>query len=159
MTKKAIYPGTFDPLTNGHINIIERAVKLFDHLTVAVAKSGGKNPLFDLPERLALTQQALTDYPTVEVISFEGLLVELARQTNAHVVVRGVRSMADFEYEAQMAGMNRVMMPELETMFLTPHADWADLSSTLIRDIARCQGSISSFVPAQIEQAIYKKLG
>jgi len=141
MRKKAIYPGTFDPLTNGHLNIIQRACKLFD-----------------MQERVALAKQALASYANVTVVDFEGLLVDLAQQQQAEIIVRGVRSIADFEYETQMAGMNRKLMPELETIFLTTHSDWADLSSTLVRDIARHQGNISTFVPANIEQAVLQKL-
>lgn len=158
MTKKAIYPGTFDPLTNGHINIIQRASDLFDSVVVAVAKSSSKAPLFDLQERVVLAQQALSHYANVEVLSFEGLLVDLAEQQQSKIIVRGVRSIADFEYETQMAGMNRKLMPELETIFLTTHSDWADLSSTLVRDIARHGGQITNFVPPSVEQAILQKL-
>ncbi|MEH6504534.1 MAG: pantetheine-phosphate adenylyltransferase [Cycloclasticus sp.] len=158
MTKKAIYPGTFDPLTNGHINIIQRASDLFDSVVVAVAKSSGKTPLFDLQERVVLAQQALSHYANVEVLSFECLLVDLAEQQQSKIIVRGVRSIADFEYETQMAGMNRKLMPELETIFLTTHSDWADLSSTLVRDIARHGGQITNFVPPSVEQAILQKL-
>ena len=158
MARKAIYPGTFDPITNGHINIIERAAVLFDNVIVAVADSAGKNPLFDSKERVALATVALADYTNVEVVGFSGLLVHLAEQQSANIVIRGVRSIADFEYEAQMVGMNRLMMPALETVFLTPHQEWADLSSTLVRDIARHGGDIKSFVPSNVEQAILKKL-
>jgi len=158
MARKAIYPGTFDPITNGHINIIERAAVLFDNVIVAVADSAGKNPLFDSKERVALATVALADYTNVEVVGFSGLLVHLAEQQSANIVIRGVRSIADFEYEAQMVGMNRLMMPALETVFLTPHPEWADLSSTLVRDIARHGGDIKPFVPSNVEQAILKKL-
>ena len=158
MARKAIYPGTFDPITNGHINIIERAAALFDNVTVAVADSAGKNPLFDSKERVELATVALADYTNVVVVSFSGLLVHLAEQQSANIVIRGVRSIADFEYEAQMVGMNRLMMPTLETVFLTPHSEWADLSSTLVRDIARHGGDIQSFVPDNVEQAVLKKL-
>ena len=158
MTKKAIYPGTFDPMTNGHINIIQRASQLFDGVVVAVANSAGKNPLFSLEERVNLATQAMSAVNNVEVVAFEGLLVDLAKQHEATIVVRGVRSIADFEYEAQMAGMNQQMMPELETVFLTPHTQWMNLSSTLVRDIARHGGQVSDFVPAAIEHAITRKL-
>lgn len=158
MTKKAIYPGTFDPMTNGHINIIQRASQLFDGVVVAVANSAGKNPLFSLEERVNIATQALSAVNNVEVVAFEGLLVDLAKQHEATIVVRGVRSIADFEYEAQMAGMNQQMMPELETVFLTPHTQWMNLSSTLVRDIARHGGQVSDYVPAAIEHAITRKL-
>ncbi|MBL4744009.1 MAG: pantetheine-phosphate adenylyltransferase [Cycloclasticus sp.] len=159
MTKKAIYPGTFDPITNGHLDIIRRASELFDTVIVAVAQSSGKNPLFDKAERLNLSQQVLSGISNVEVLSFDGLLVNLAADEGANIIVRGVRSIADFEYEVQMAGMNRRMMPELDTVFLTPDSQWADLSSTLVRDIARHGGDVSGFVPSNIETAITKKLG
>jgi len=158
MSKTAIYPGTFDPITHGHINIIQRSAELFDKVIVAVAKSAGKNPFFDMQQRVELAKIALADSANVEVIDFEGLLIDLAEQQQATIIVRGVRSIADFEYEAQMAGMNRQMMPELETIFLTTHSEWADLSSTLVRDIARHGGDVSKFVPATIKQAILEKL-
>jgi len=158
MSKTAIYPGTFDPITHGHINIIQRSAELFDRVVVAVAKSAGKNPFFDMQQRVELAKIALAEYANVEVIDFEGLLVDLAEQQQATIIVRGVRSIADFEYEAQMAGMNRQMMPDLETIFLTTHSEWADLSSTLVRDIARHGGDVSKFVPATIKQAILEKL-
>jgi len=158
MSKTAIYPGTFDPITHGHINIIQRSAELFDKVVVAVAKSAGKNPFFDMQQRVELAKQALVGSPNVEVIDFNGLLVDLAQQQQATIIVRGVRSIADFEYEAQMAGMNRQMMPELETIILTTHSQWADLSSTLVRDIARHGGDVSKFVPATIKHAILEKL-
>ncbi|ORU93526.1 MAG: pantetheine-phosphate adenylyltransferase [Cycloclasticus sp. symbiont of Bathymodiolus heckerae] len=159
MTKKAVYPGTFDPLTNGHINIIQRSAELFDEVLVAVAKSSGKAPLFNLEQRVEMANESLANYANVSVILFDGLLVDLAKQNNANIVVRGIRSIADFEYEAQMAGMNRKMLPQLETVFLTTHSDWADLSSTLVRDIARHGGNVSNFVPANIAIKISEKLG
>ncbi len=158
MSKIAIYPGTFDPITHGHINVIQRSAKLFDKVIVAVARSAGKNPFFDMQQRVELAKIALAEYSNVEVIDFEGLLVDLAEEQQATIIVRGVRSIADFEYEAQMAGMNRQMMPDLETIFLTTHSEWADLSSTLVRDIARHGGDVSKFVPATIKQAILEKL-
>ncbi len=158
MTKTAIYPGTFDPLTNGHINIVQRSAELFDEVLVAVVKSSGKTPLFDVDQRVDMTNESLAKYANVNVVLFDGLLIDLAKKSNAQVVVRGIRSIADFEYEAQMAGMNRKMMPALETVFLITHSDWADLSSTLVRDIARHGGDISSFVPANIVASILKRL-
>ena len=158
MANKAIYPGTFDPLTNGHINIIQRAAELFDTVIVAVAKSAGKSPLFDSQERLDMTKNAFASRPTIEVVFFDGLLVDLAKKQGAQIIVRGIRSIADFEYESQMAGMNRQMMPELETVFLKTDAEWADVSSTLVRDIARYGGNINKFVPAEIEKIILNKL-
>jgi pantetheine-phosphate adenylyltransferase len=158
MTKTAIYPGTFDPLTNGHVNIIQRSSELFDDVLVAVATSAGKMPLFNIEERVDMAQKALADFANVEVIQFSGLLVDLAKAHQANIVVRGIRSIADFEYETQMAGMNRKMLPSLETVFLTTHSQWADLSSTLVRDIARHGGDITEFVPDNIANAITSKL-
>ncbi|MBV1875255.1 MAG: pantetheine-phosphate adenylyltransferase [Cycloclasticus sp.] len=158
MIKKAIYPGTFDPMTNGHINSIQRASKLFDTVLVAVAKSAGKSPLFDSQERLDMAKHALSDYANVDVAFFDGLLVDLAKEHKANIVVRGIRSIADFEYESQMAGMNRKMMPALETVFLTTDPEWCDVSSTLVRDIARFGGSVADFVPLEIEKAILAKV-
>ena len=123
MIKKAIYPGTFDPMTNGHINSIQRASKLFDTIVVAVAKSAGKSPLFESQERLDMAKQALCEYDNIDVVFFDGLLVDLAKEHKANIVVRGIRSIADFEYESQMAGMNKKMMPALETVFLTTDPD------------------------------------
>jgi len=145
-------------MTHGHINIILRSAELFDRVVVAVAKSSGKNPFFELPQRVELATLALTGHANIEVVEFDGLLVDLAQQQQANIIVRGVRSIADFEYEAQMAGMNRQLMNGLETIFLTTHSEWADLSSTLVRDIARHGGDVSKFVPASIKQAILEKL-
>lgn len=158
MIKKAIYPGTFDPMTNGHINSIQRASKLFDTIVVAVAKSAGKSPLFESQERLDMAKQALCEYDNINVVFFDGLLVDLAKEHKANIVVRGIRSIADFEYESQMAGMNKKMMPTLETVFLTTDPDWCDVSSTLVRDIARLGGQVSDFVPHEIEKAILAKV-
>ena len=158
MSVIAVYPGTFDPLTNGHLDLIHRAASLFDSVIVGVAKSSGKSPLFDLDQRIELAQKVLVDYPAVRVVGFEGLLVDFAKQYDANVVIRGVRSIADFEYEAQMAGMNRKMSPQLETIFLTPDQQWSHLSSTLVRDIARHGGDVSDFVPEQVKQSILEKV-
>ncbi len=158
MTKKAIYPGTFDPMTNGHINVIQRSSELFDTVLVAVARSAGKSPLFDAHERLDMAKTVFSSYSNVDVVFFDGLLVDVAKQHKANIVVRGIRSIADFEYEAQMAAMNRKMMPELDTVFLTTDPEWSAVSSTLVRDIARFQGNITGFVPASVEQAILDKL-
>ena len=155
---KAIYPGTFDPLTNGHLDQIVRAAALFKTVVVAVAKSGTKNPLFDLGERVDLAEKALADYRNVEVLAFEGLLIDLAEQLEAGVIVRGVRSIADFEYEAQMAAINKQMQPRLETVFLTSDQTLSCVSSTLIRDIARHDGKVTKFVPKLVEEAILTKL-
>lgn len=158
MNKISVFPGTFDPITNGHLDLIHRAAELFDTVIVGVAKSSGKSPLFNLDERIELAQRVLAEYPNVQVVGFEGLLVNFAKQHQANVVIRGVRSIADFEYEAQMAGMNRKMSPQLETIFLTPDQQWSHLSSTLVRDIARHEGDVSDFVPEQIKHSILEKV-
>lgn len=155
---KAIYPGTFDPLTNGHLDQIFRAAALFETLIVGVAKSGAKTPLFTLEERVELAQQSLSELKNVEVIAFEGLLIDLTQKLNANVIVRGVRSIADFEYEAQMAAMNKQMNTTIETVFLASDQALSCVSSTLVRDIARHGGVVSQFVPELVDTAILNKL-
>lgn len=142
----ALYPGTFDPLTLGHAELIERASLLFDELVVAVAESPTKKTLFSLAERVQLAQQVLSHLPHVRVLGFDCLLVELARQQGALVLVRGVRSVADFEYEAQLAAANHALLPQIETLFLTPLPGRGFISSTLAREVARLGGDLSPFV-------------
>ncbi|HRA77968.1 MAG TPA: pantetheine-phosphate adenylyltransferase, partial [Burkholderiaceae bacterium] len=133
---RAIYPGTFDPLTRGHEDLVRRAAKLFASLVVAVADSRGKNPIFSSEERLAIARETLNHYPNVEIVGFSGLLVNFVRQQKADVVIRGLRAVSDFEYEFQMAGMNRHLMPEVETIFMTPTDQYQFISGTLVREIA-----------------------
>jgi pantetheine-phosphate adenylyltransferase len=154
MKKTAIYPGTFDPITNGHVDIIERTAKLFDHVIVAVARGAHKTPLLDLTQRVALTQKVLTSIKNIEVGSFEGLLVEFAHQKQAHVIIRGLRGVTDFEYETQLAGMNRQLAPHLETVFLMPGERVAAISSTIVREIFRLNGNITPFVPATVVEML-----
>ncbi|MEY3664595.1 MAG: hypothetical protein RLZZ153_777 [Pseudomonadota bacterium] len=155
---RAIYPGTFDPLTRGHEDLVRRAARLFDGLVVGVASSRGKNPLFSVDERLAIAREALADLRNVEVVTFSGLLVQFLQAQNAQVVVRGVRNVADFEYEYQMAGMNRDLYPGTETIFLTPSSGQQFVSGTLVREIAQMGGDVSAFVPPVVQAWIARKL-
>ena len=158
----AICPGSFDPLTNGHLDVIQRATKLFDRVIVAVAHNEGKQPLFDLPERLKLTAGALRHLPTVEVDSFDGLLVDFVEQRGAQAIVRGLRAVSDFEFEFQLALMNRNMNERVETIFMMPKDTYTYLSSRMIKEIARLGGDVSAFVPPHIKAALaakFKELG
>ena len=153
----AIYPGTFDPITNGHIDLIARASKLFKKVIVAVAVNSNKIPLFDLDERVAMVTAVTPDFTNVEVMGFDNLLVDCARNCGANVILRGLRAVSDFEYEFQLAGMNRRLAPELETMFLTPAEQYEFISSSMIREIAKLKGDVSSFVPDIVRQSLTKK--
>lgn len=154
----AIYPGTFDPLTLGHEDIIRRAASLFDHVILAVAESLGKKPIFARDERMEVAREALADLGNVTVVGFGGLLVEFAKMHQARVVVRGVRSVTDFDYEFQMAGMNRQMMPELETIFMTPSDQHQYVSGTLVREIARMNGEVERFVAPSVALRLRARL-
>ncbi|BAX54465.1 MULTISPECIES: pantetheine-phosphate adenylyltransferase [Gammaproteobacteria] len=158
MTTRVIYPGTFDPITNGHLDLIERAAAMFDTVIVGVAYNPTKKPLFDLNERVALAQSVTQHLPNVEIVGFSGLLVNFAKEHNANVLVRGLRAVSDFEYEFQLANMNRRLMPELETVFLTPAEENSFISSTIVKEVALHKGDVSQFVPNQISQALNKKL-
>lgn len=157
MPHTAIYPGSFDPVTNGHLDVIERATRLFDRVIVAVAHNEQKKPLFSAAERLALIQRSIPPRPGVEVTSFAGLLVDFAREQKAHIVVRGLRAISDFEFEFQMALMNRKLHPDLETCFLTPKEELTYLSSRMVKEIARLGGDITGFVSAPVAQALTEK--
>jgi pantetheine-phosphate adenylyltransferase len=157
MNIAAIYPGTFDPITNGHIDLVYRATRIFDRVVVAVAANKGKAPLFNLEERVALAREALSDLSNVEVLSFDTLTVDCARASGATVILRGLRAVSDFEFEFQLAGMNRHLGPELETMFLTPSEKYAFLSSSVVREIAKLGGDVSSFVPELVREALVRK--
>jgi len=157
MNIKAIYPGTFDPITDGHIDLILRASKLFNEVVVAVATNQGKAPLFSLEERVEMAEQVTAHLPNVTIIGFSNLLVDCAKEYNADVVLRGLRAVSDFEYEFQLAGMNRRLSPELETMFLTPAEQYEFISSSMIREIAKLNGDVSSFVPKCVEERLIKK--
>jgi len=155
----AIYPGTFDPITKGHTDIVQRGVRMFDRLVVAIAPNKAKNPLFSLEERVALVESVLADIPNVEVRSFDNLLVDFAHSVGANVILRGLRAVSDFEYEFQLAGMNRRLAPDIETTFLTPAEQYAFLSSSMIREIALLGGDISPFVDSQVKLALDQKFG
>lgn len=152
--KTAIYPGTFDPITNGHIDLVMRACKLFDHVIVAVAINPSKAPVFDLQQRVRLAEQSLSHINNVEVTGFEGLLVDVARQKQADVIIRGLRAVSDFEHEFQLAGMNRKMAPNVETLFLTPAEQFSYISSGLVREIAFLGSDVSEFVSPCVAQAL-----
>lgn len=154
MTRRVLYPGTFDPITNGHADVVRRAAALFDQVLVAVAASGGKAPLLGLDERLALARTVFADLPNVSVTSYSGLTVDLAREHGIGVMLRGVRSVADFEYEVQLAAMSGRLLPGLETVFLAPGEGYACISSTLVRDIARHGGPVDAFVHPAVAAAL-----
>lgn len=154
-----IYPGTFDPITNGHIDLVERAARLFDHVVLAIAHSPKKVPLFTLEERITLCTDALAHVDNLEVCGFSNLLIDFAKSRGARCVLRGLRAVADFEYEFQLANMNRAMYPEFESVFLTPSEHLSYISSSLVREIASLQGNISPFVPANVSQALGIKFG
>ncbi|MBT8113326.1 MAG: pantetheine-phosphate adenylyltransferase [Gammaproteobacteria bacterium] len=154
----AVYPGTFDPVTNGHTDLVRRACGIFDEVVVGVATTGGsKEPFFSLEERVALAKQALEKYSNAKVRGFDGLLVEFARQQNAKVILRGLRAVSDFEFEFQLASMNRQLDSELESMFLTPAEEHAFISSSLVREIAKLGGDITKFVSSAVVQALKAK--
>jgi len=155
--RTAICPGSFDPLTNGHLDVIQRATKLFDRVVVAVAKNESKQPLFDLDERINLTRDALRHLSCVEVDSFDGLLVEFAEKVNAQAIVRGLRAVSDFEFEFQLALMNRNLDERVETIFMMPKDTYTYLSSRMIKEIARLGGDVTQFVPANIKTALESK--
>jgi len=153
----AIYPGTFDPITNGHIDLVVRASKLFDRVIVAIAINPSKEPAFTLEERVALAKQTLAGIDNVEVCGFQGLLIDVAQQKGANVILRGLRAVSDFEYEFQLAGMNRKMQPNVETMFLTPAEQYTYISSSLVREIAILGGDVSEFVAPCVKDALLLK--
>jgi pantetheine-phosphate adenylyltransferase len=147
---KAVYPGTFDPLTRGHEDLVRRAASLFDEVVVGVAASRGKRPFFTVEERVEMASQALAPYANVKVRGFEGLLRDFVREHEARVILRGLRAVSDFEYEFQMAGMNRSLIPDVETVFLTPDEKYMFISATIVREIALLGGDVSLFVPPQV---------
>jgi pantetheine-phosphate adenylyltransferase len=156
--RTAIYPGSFDPLTNGHLDVIQRATKLFDRVIVAVATSDSKNPLFSLEERVQMVAAAIKHLPTVEADSFEGLLVEYVERRSAQAVVRGLRAVSDFEFEFQLALMNRKLNERIETIFMMPKDTYTFLSSRIVKEIARLGGDVSSFVPVHVQSALVARL-
>lgn len=160
MTRSAIiYPGTFDPITLGHMDLINRVSSFFDKVIVAVAVNTRKSPLFSIDKRLELVKLVLEDNAKVEVISFEGLLVNFARQKKVSVILRGLRAISDFEFEFQLAGMNRRLAPDIETIFMTPGEQYNFLSATMVREIAELGGDVSHFVHPLVKKALYERFG
>lgn len=160
MTCRAIYPGTFDPLTNGHLDIIERACKLFDEIIVAILVNPGKNPMFTLEERVGILNEVLNSrFPQVRVDTFDGLLVDYAARQQAHAVVRGIRAISDYEYELQMALMNRRLNPAVETVFMMSHEDYSYVSSRLIKEVFILGGVIDGLVPELVIERMRARLG
>ncbi|UQQ17235.1 pantetheine-phosphate adenylyltransferase [Salmonella sp. WGH-01] len=157
MQKRAIYPGTFDPITNGHLDIVTRATQMFDHVILAIAASPGKKPMFTLNERVALAQKR-PHTGNVEVVGFSDLMANFARDRQANILIRGLRAVADFEYEMQLAHMNRHLMPQLESVFLMPSKEWSFISSSLVKEVARHQGDVTHFLPDNVHQALMDKL-
>jgi pantetheine-phosphate adenylyltransferase len=158
MQQRAIYPGTFDPITNGHIDIVCRAAKMFDSVILAIAASPHKKTIFTLTERVDLAKQALAHLDNVEVVGFSDLMANFARTQQANILVRGLRAVADFEYEIQLANMNRHLMPELESVFLMPAPEWSFVSSSLVKEVARHHGDVAHFLPEHVRTALLEKL-
>ena len=154
----AVYPGTFDLLTRGHEDLVRRASSIFDKVIVGVAVSRGKNPFFTLEERLEIAEEVLEHYSNVEIKSFDGLLKDFVRQENARVIIRGLRAVSDFEYEFQMAGMNRYQLPDVETLFMTPSDQYQFISGTFVREIASFGGDVSKFVFPSVERWLNEKV-
>jgi pantetheine-phosphate adenylyltransferase len=155
----AIYPGTFDPITKGHTDLVQRATKLFDTVIVAVAANPTKQPVFSLAERITMAERVMAGIQRVEVMALNGLLVEFARQHRATAIIRGLRAVSDFDYEFQLAGMNRKLAPEVETLFLTPDAKYTYISSSLVREIAALGGNVSEFVHENVMAELKRRLG
>lgn len=158
MTTKAIYPGTFDPVTLGHLDIVTRAALMFDQVILAIAASPGKKPMFSLDERVALASEVMRHLPNVKVVGFSDLMANFAREQQANVLVRGLRAVSDFEYEMQLAQMNRHLLPTLESVFLMPSEGFSFVSSSLVKEVARHGGDVTAFLPACAHQALLAKL-
>ncbi|HEX9685098.1 MAG TPA: pantetheine-phosphate adenylyltransferase [Burkholderiales bacterium] len=158
MNNKAVYPGTFDPITLGHEDLIRRAARLFDTLIVAIADSGAKRPFFTRDERVEMAREALNSLKNVEVVGFSGLLMHFVQQHKARVVIRGLRAVSDFEYEFQLAGMNRGMYPDVETLFLTPGEQYMFVSATIVREISVLGGDVSKFVAPHVAKRLTAKI-
>ncbi len=158
MIVKAIYPGTFDPVTNGHTDLIERASRLFTHVIIGVASSPSKKPMFDLDHRVKLLKEVSKHLSNVSVIGFSGLLVDFAKDHQANVLIRGLRAVSDFEYEFQLANMNRRLSPDLESVFLTPAEENSFISSTLVKEVALHHGDVDQFVHHEVKKALLEKL-
>jgi pantetheine-phosphate adenylyltransferase len=158
MLKRVVYPGTFDPITNGHIDLVKRAGQLFDEVVVSIAANPGKKPMFTLGERVELTKRSLRDVGTVKVRGFTGLLVHYLEEVDARIILRGLRAVSDFEYEFQLAAMNRRLNDRIETVFLTPGENYTFISASLIKEIANLGGDVSPFVHPEVNEAIRMKL-
>jgi pantetheine-phosphate adenylyltransferase len=158
MITKAIYPGTFDPVTLGHLDIVTRAAQMFDQVILAVAASPSKKPMFSLDERVALAGEVIAHLSNVEVVGFSDLMANFARDQQANVLVRGLRAVSDFEYEMQLAQMNRHLLPTLESVFLMPSEGFSFISSSLVKEVARHGGDVTAFLPAPVHQALLAKL-
>lgn len=156
--KTIVYPGTFDPITNGHIDLVERASRLFDKVVIGIASSRQKTPLFTIEERIELARECLNHVPNVEVHGFDNLLVNFVSECNADAIMRGLRAISDFEYEFQLANMNRALSPEIESIFLTPSEKFSYISSSLVREISSLKGDVSQFVPSNVAKALASKL-
>jgi len=154
----AIYPGSFDPVTNGHLDLIERGTKIFDRLVVAILRNNEKSPLFSIAERTEMLAEVTTSFTNVEIDCFNGLLVDYARERKARVILRGIRAISDYEFELQMAMMNRKLQPGLETVFMMPAVEYSYLSSRLVREIAQLGGSVSGLVPVAVERRLRAKV-
>ena len=156
--KIAVYPGTFDPMTMGHVDLVKRASKLFDSVIIAIASSDSKKPMFSLEERIEIGNKIFADDPKVEVIGFSGLLVNFAKDNDANILIRGLRVVADFEYEFQLANMNRAMSPDIESVFLTPKEEYSYISSSLVKEIATMGGDVTRFVDPVTLDALNQKI-
>ncbi|WP_434357300.1 pantetheine-phosphate adenylyltransferase [Parasalinivibrio latis] len=156
---RVIYPGTFDPITNGHLDLVERAAQMFDEVIVGIAASPSKKPLFTLDERVELAKKTTAHLDNVIIVGFSGLLIDFARKHNANILVRGLRAVSDFEFEFQLANMNRRLMPELETVFLTPAEENSFISSTIVKEVALHKGEVQQFVPDCVAEALNAKYG
>lgn len=159
MNNKAVYAGTFDPITLGHVDLVQRATRIFDHIIIGVAENNKKNPLFSLEERVSLTSAVLKECKNVQVLGFDGLLIDFAAAHGANVVLRGLRTVTDFDYEFQLASMNRRLDGNVESIFLMPAEKYMYISSNLVREIAVFGGDVSPFVPPLVVDALYKRLG
>ncbi|WP_405225738.1 pantetheine-phosphate adenylyltransferase [Lentisalinibacter sediminis] len=157
MSIAAMYPGTFDPVTRGHEDLVRRASRIFDRIVVAIAANPGKQPMFDLNERVALAEAVLADIPGIEVMGYQGLTIDFARQHDLGAIIRGLRAVSDFEYEFQLANMNRHLTDEVETVFLTPTERYTYISSSLVREIAMLGGDVGEFVSPLVEKALLER--
>ena len=158
MTTDAMYPGTFDPITRGHEDLVRRAARLFDRVVVAVASNPGKTPMFDLDERVSMAKTVLADVPGVEVDGYAGLTIQYAQENRLAVIIRGLRAVSDFEYEFQLANMNRHLTDDVETVFLTPTETFTYISSTLVREVATLGGDVAAFVSPEVQKALLQKI-